>query len=353
VIRPIQYLRALAALSVVWGHSLYSIQGAAQQLGAPWFGASGVDLFFVISGFIMVVTTDRADVTPLRFLALRVIRVVPLYWLATLAWIAYTALAESTACPPAAIVKSLLFVPYRSAGPPAGVWPILQNGWTLNFEMFFYLLFALALAAPRRLGTAALALTLVALVATGRLFGPFSQPLASTYTSPYLSEFVAGMILAHGWRKGEPRDSLLQSLVLIAFGCYCLGGLHSRLTIVGGAFLVVAGSLNPKFAAIESRPLMALGNASYSIYLIHQLVLAGLVPLWTGLFPVATTLSSVCFLVLALLACALGGLLCYRWIERPLLARLRKLIGTRAARPPSRSAHGGEPVAAALHGREP
>ena len=119
MIRPIQYLRALAALSVVWGHSLYSIQGVAQQLGAPWFGASGVDLFFVISGFIMVVTTDRADVTPLRFLALRIVRVVPLYWLATLAWIACTALAESTAYPPGAIIKSLLFVPYLSPGTPA------------------------------------------------------------------------------------------------------------------------------------------------------------------------------------------------------------------------------------------
>lgn len=57
MIRPIQYLRAVAALMVVWVHALYIIPGAAQQFNAPNFGGAGVDLFFVISGFIMVVTT--------------------------------------------------------------------------------------------------------------------------------------------------------------------------------------------------------------------------------------------------------------------------------------------------------
>ena len=345
MIRPIQYLRALAALSVVWGHSLYIIPGIAQRLGASYFGASGVDLFFVISGFIMVVTTARADITPQKFLALRVIRVVPVYWLATLAWIAFAAAARSSTnpYPPAAIAKSLLFVPYLSPGSPSGVWPILQNGWTLNYEMFFYALFALSLAAPRRVRVAGLAVALAALVVVGKAFGPFANPLAFTYTSPYLLEFVAGMILAHGWLQGEARDSLPQSVFLILFGCYCLGGPHSRFTILGGAFLLVAGCLNPRICALQSRPLLALGNASYSIYLMHQFVLEALAWSWTRLFPLATTVSSVCFVALALVLCALAGCLCYWLIERPLLSWLRLLVnasggvanGTRASATPA------------------
>lgn len=333
MIRPIQYLRALAALSVVWGHSLYIIPGIAQRLGASWFGASGVDLFFVISGFIMVATTARGDSSPLRFLALRIVRVVPLYWLATLAWIAYAAIAASSPAsyPPLAIAKSLLFVPYVSAGNPAGVWPILQNGWTLNYEMFFYALFALSLAAPPRVRFAALAVTLASLVLIGRVFGPFANPLAFTYTNSYLLEFIAGMILAHGWLRGEWRDSLPYSLFLIVFGGYCIGALHSRLMIAAGAFLIIAGCLNPRIRALQSRPLLELGNASYSIYLIHQFVLEALARTWTKLAPPATTAASVLFVASALVLSALAGCLCYRLIERPIISRLRKLIEASAA----------------------
>jgi exopolysaccharide production protein ExoZ len=328
MIRPIQYLRALAALSVVWGHSLYIVPGIAERLGPSWFGPAGVDLFFVISGFIMVVTTAGGDVTPQKFLALRIIRVVPLYWLATLAWIGFVAF-EGTFTnphPPAAIAKSLLFVPYISPGSPSGVWPILQNGWTLNYEMFFYVLFALSLAAPARVRIAGLAATLGLLVVAGRLFGPFANALAFTYTSPYLLEFVAGMILAHGWLQSEPRNSLPHSLFLIVFGCYCIGGLHSRPMILGGAFLIVAGCLDPRIRAIQSRPLLLLGNASYSIYLFHPFVLEALAPTWVRLFPLATTLSSVLFVALAVLLSALAGCLCYWLIEKPILFRLRNLV---------------------------
>ena len=144
-------------MMVVWGHSVFIIPDIAERLGEPYFGASGVDLFFVISGFIMVVTTSRTEFTPQKFFLLRSIRVVPLYWLATLAWIAYKVFEHSfQGVYPAAIAKSLLFIPYSSPGFPRGVWPILANGWTLNYEMFFYALFALSLAAPARVRLAAL-----------------------------------------------------------------------------------------------------------------------------------------------------------------------------------------------------
>ena len=314
-------------MMVVWGHSVFIIPGVAERLGVPYFGASGVDLFFVISGFIMVVTTSRTEFTPQKFFLLRIIRVVPLYWLATLAWIACKAFQHSfQGLYPAAIAQSLLFIPYSPPEVPRGVWPILQNGWTLNYEMFFYALFALSLAAPARVRLAALSVMLVSLVAIGKVFGPFAHPLASTYSSPYLLEFVAGIILAQGWLRGGSRDSLPQSLFLIVFGFYCLGSLSSRLTVLGGAFLVVAGCLNHKICAIQNRPLLALGNASYSIYLAHQFVLEALAWSWMRMFPLVTWTSSVFFTSLALVLCALAGYLCYRFIERPLTSRLRRLV---------------------------
>jgi exopolysaccharide production protein ExoZ len=328
VIRPIQYLRAFAAMTVVWVHARYIIPSMVLQLGTPYFGGSGVDLFFVISGFIMVVTTSQDGVTPQKFFLLRIIRVAPLYWLATLAVIACAAFEHSfeVVYPPVAIVKSLLFIPYAPPTAPHDAWPILQNGWTLNYEMFFYALFALSLAAPRGARLPALAATLGSLVVIGRVFGPFASPLTSFYVSPYLLEFVAGMFLAHGWLRDGSRDSLPESLFLIAFGLYCLGAAHSLIIVMGGAFVMIAGCLNTRLLALENRPLLELGNASYSIYLIHQFVLEALAWGWIRVFPRMTWGLSALFMALALTACALAGYLCYRFIEKPLTSQLRKLL---------------------------
>ena len=334
LIRSIQYLRAVAALTVVWVHARYVIPGIGEQLGEPYFGGSGVDLFFVISGFIMVVTTARDDLTPQKFFLLRVIRVVPLYWVATLALVACEAAggcapfetSSRDPYPPMAIAKSLLFVPFSWLGDAKGLWPILANGWTLNYEMFFYALFALSLAAPRRVRLPALGLTLGSLVVIGRVFGPFATPLASFYSSPLLLEFVAGMILAHGWLRDGWRSGLPLSLFVIVFGFYCMGSLHSRPIIMGGAFLVVSGCLNPRICAIQNRPLLELGNASYSIYLIHQFVLEALAWSWTRVFPRITWVSSAFFVASALVLCAVVGCLCYRFIEQPMTSQLRKLL---------------------------
>ena len=322
---------------VVWVHALYIIPGVAEQFNVPNFGGTGVDLFFVISGFIMVVTTAEKDVTPVGFFCRRIVRVVPLYWLATLAMIAVAAWGQSfkdLGYPPAAIAKSLLFIPYTAiGGHPGNVWPILGQGWTLNYEMFFYALFALSLAAPRRLRLPGLAVTLGSLVVIGRLFGPFGSPLAVVYTSPMLLEFAAGMILARRWLLDGSRNWSPWSLLFVVFG-FCAIGLrdsrfitqHAPFITMCAAFIIVAGCLHPKICAIKSRPLLELGNASYSIYLIHQFVLDALVWSWLRVFPVVSAASSVLFMALALLLCTAAGWLCYRFIERPLTSRLREFV---------------------------
>jgi hypothetical protein len=145
VLQSIRTLRGLAALLVVGFH-------AAEKAGLSFkVGAIGVDLFFVISGFIIWVVTAQRPATPGTFLLNRAIRVVPLYWTITLlvAGLALLvpSLLASRVLDPARLLASLLFIPHLdAAGMP---WPLLAPGWTLNHEAFFYLVFAAGLLLPR------------------------------------------------------------------------------------------------------------------------------------------------------------------------------------------------------------
>jgi exopolysaccharide production protein ExoZ len=192
--------------------------------------------------------------------------------------------------------------------------------------MFFYALFALSLGVPRRFRLGALAVTLGSLVVIGKVCGPFHGAVVSFYTAPFLLEFVAGMLLAHDWLRNDRRRGLPVSIFLIVFGFACLGSEQSRLIIMSGAFLIVAGCLSPRIVALQNRPLLAIGNASYSVYLSHQFVLEGLAAAWTRAFPLVTWTSSVLFVAAALALCAAAGWLCYRFIEKPLTSQLRKLV---------------------------
>ncbi len=113
VIRNLQVLRGLAALLVVFVHlSEYLLP----HIGVPSFGGAGVDIFFVISGFIMIVTTADRDVTPVTFMADRVARIVPTYWVTTLAVfglaLALPSLLEFTRADWTELLKSLAFIPF-------------------------------------------------------------------------------------------------------------------------------------------------------------------------------------------------------------------------------------------------
>jgi exopolysaccharide production protein ExoZ len=114
-------------------------------LGFDTFGGGGVDIFFVISGFIMVYTTQSHHVGPFSFFVNRVVRIVPIYWLLTLAVFTLAVIAPhllgATRAAPSELLKSLLFIPFAKSN--GAVQPILFLGWTLNYEMFFYMLFAL------------------------------------------------------------------------------------------------------------------------------------------------------------------------------------------------------------------
>src|SRR5262249_47851617 len=145
MIYNIHLLRALAALAVVYFHVT---SDAGLQLPVN-IGAHGVDVFFVISGFIIAYIGARS---PDGFLVRRLIRIVPFYWAATLVVFAvallYPHVMRTTQADFAQLVYSLLFIPRET--PYAGMLPTLILGWSLNYEMYFYVLFALSLLLARR-----------------------------------------------------------------------------------------------------------------------------------------------------------------------------------------------------------
>lgn len=188
LLNNIQCLRAIAAYMVVVYHARL-LTPIGDQVSFE-FGNAGVDIFFFISGFIINHVGARTDVgAPARFLLKRAIRIVPLYWLLTVlvgvAGQVAPSLAGAGGRPDVTrIAQSLFFVPYYDD--TGEMHPVLFMGWTLNFEVFFYLLFAAALLIRHEMTRLiVLSATLVALVAAGVLLDPRGAA-ATTYTHPLL-----------------------------------------------------------------------------------------------------------------------------------------------------------------------
>ncbi|MGB3645657.1 MAG: acyltransferase [Mesorhizobium sp.] len=271
----IQYLRAVAALGVVVFH-------AAERTGTHFaIGAAGVDIFFVISGFIMWVLAGTRTTTPAAFLRERIKRIVPLYWIVTGVMIlgALFGLFPNLRLTPGYVLSSLFFIPSRSPG-AGDIWPVLVQGWTLNYEMFFYLLFAASLFLRSRWRPPALTMLFLALVATGLLTDPqMSAP--RIWTDPLLLEFLLGMALGEIWLRGViPPSAWGGALAAFAVAGFAFVGITYRgfMPFVLGplaAALVLGVLAFEKKEKVARVPLAAyFGDASYSIYLWHTLAIS-------------------------------------------------------------------------------
>ena len=145
----IQALRAIASLLVFWGHAINAVTSKVAAEFPHLYGPFGVDLFFVISGFVMVYSSERLfgqPGAPMTFFARRLARIVPLYWAATAILVWFVVPYASTK----AVLGSVVFTPRIPSEAP-----LLFIGWTLIFEMFFYAVFAIALLAKRRFAVVA------------------------------------------------------------------------------------------------------------------------------------------------------------------------------------------------------
>lgn len=341
----IQYLRGLAASLVVFHHTAFQVVGARtdpfvlRDHPEIWeFGAAGVDIFFVISGFIIFYTIGAA--TGVReaglFLWHRFTRVVPLYWFWTTillgAMIAGLALAN-TRLRFDWILASYALIPFERA--PGQVHPVLDQGWTLSFELYFYAVAAATIVVlPLRRRLLGLAVAMVALQI-------FAFAAVETFAirqwlgSSLIYEFLAGAAIAWWVRFGrahsrapQPISAVVLTIVgLVWFGATMAFPFNDAPRFVAwgipSIFLVLAAAISnrPSSNRIE-RALFQLGTASYSLYLTHTLATITLGGLLKRGF--LSSFDPTLIAIVGTLLIIVGGSLSYWIVEKPILAIFRR-----------------------------
>jgi exopolysaccharide production protein ExoZ len=337
----IQVLRFLAAFAVVafhaWGVAPegYKIPGNAAAFVLS-HGGRGVDLFFVISGFIIYYATHRATPDAGQFLRRRIERIVPLYFVVTLAvTLLGVTLPDMFGTPDwftvRHVLKSLAFISFTD-----GETPVVYVGWSLEYEMYFYLAAALLMALTENVWRNIVVLfSVLAILGQGPGAAAAMGPYAF-FTDPLILEFVLGVIAGIAFVKGR-----IEWPVLAAAACAVVVVLAadpaSRVITSGlpSACLVAAAAFASRRRVAPSWPeraLARLGDASYSIYLVQvntvTLATMALVTSTPGIPPLLLVLATSC-IVTAL------GLLLNIFVERPVLKLARRLdwSGWRAAKP--------------------
>jgi peptidoglycan/LPS O-acetylase OafA/YrhL len=356
--RNIQGLRAIAALMVVASHMFWDIIPMRTHWAKPYvaaIGPSGVDIFFVISGFIIYNVAKRSatqvDIvgrgrTVYEFALKRIIRIYPLYWIA----FAVAALIMIWVPLPASFVRKPqpeLFLLINGI-PNFRV----QAAWTLTFEVYFYAVVALCLFLFPKKILAGL-LIWFAVVGSAILLGTvFGLPVPLDYLfAPILLEFLLGVVIGLLVERGQNRYSAASigvGIIWVIFGAFELhhdGGRAAQsylLRLVWWGFpaaLIVYGvlALETRNAWIMPKTLQYLGNASYSIYLWHAILFIGIAAVFQHLGWVEVVDRTVLSVFMGMLGLGVG-ILSYHYLEKPSLKLLGNTLIRRDARITAESA---------------
>jgi peptidoglycan/LPS O-acetylase OafA/YrhL len=344
-IESVQALRAAAALSIAVLHVLNEAAAldpsglmASWHAALPW--AAGVDLFFVISGFVMVYASGdlfgrRSG--PGQFIAKRLIRIVPLYWAATTLFLIVAAAAPAAVSEGAGsitdVAMSYAFLPARRPG--GSIQPVYSLGWTLNYEMFFYAVFAMWIWQPRRRAVALISLLLGAAIAVHGLV-PEQATALVFWTNPIVAEFLFGMAIAAATSAdftlpAPARIGLVAGgLAVLITGYVC--GISGSEPITAGLpmAMIVAGAVLGKQVRVP-RTLLLLGDASYALYLVHPFAMRPAGLLWQRLH-LSGPIAAAGYAGAALLLAIAGAICVHLWFERPVSAGLRALLSRYSVR---------------------
>ena len=295
-------------------------------------GAAGVDLFFVISGFIMLYVSfpTRLEASkPGLFLFRRATRIYPLYWICCAAVVALWAIGlfASKAISTSVIIKSALLVPTPDT--------LIGVSWTLSYEIYFYLVFAATLSLRSRIASAIVTTLIIATFLVLARDLPESS-MADFLLNPIVLEFCFGLLLALAWFSGFRPTSLSGpcpvSFLIIAAPLFVAHSDTNGLppfarTIVWGlpAVLVLTGFLSvgpPKGRG--TRFAVLVGDASYAIYLTHFFAMVIYAKLLISTPLGALPQTPIIPIVFA--ACIAAGLMTHFLVERPILAMIRNLM---------------------------
>lgn len=339
----VQVLRGLAALSVVFSHLIVMEKKySPDQISPESFihGFAGVDLFFVISGFIMVYVTQntiRGGKSVSEFLFARAGRIYPLYWVVTFAlvfvWLYRPDMVFGSSTEPN-ILKSFLLWPDVSAETGNIAPPLMNLGWTLIHEMSFYLVFAFSLFLPRKFLPAFLAIWTTVFLSGFLWGGADLKNAAQIFFHPLTAEFLlgafAGLIFLRWKGFGWP-VALVSSIVVLAIMVYTLGVDYTRpwtrvATIGVPATLLLFALVGlEKHRKIKfAKPLTLLGDWSYALYLTHILTLSLIGRLWAG-FSRDGIADNIIILIAMIATSIVVAAVTYQLIERPLIKKVKRV----------------------------
>jgi peptidoglycan/LPS O-acetylase OafA/YrhL len=337
ILNSIQVLRAYAAIAVMIGHTLFEADatfGLRRTHMMPW--TAGVHIFFVISGFILTYTNAEAfgsAASAKMFVKRRVQRIVPLYWLFTtlvLLTLLVGAELRSTVLDWPNAVASYLFWP--EARPGGQVVPLLSVGWTLNYEILFYALFAVSLLFARQ--SALLGLTgLFVSAAIIHPLVPDSMVQLKFWTDPIVLEFIGGVWLGIAFaRVGKRHASVVLWAIMTALGfglLLAVGVFADRLPSLpswvayGVPSVIIVGSAAFLFPAqLEARVprlLILLGNSSFALYLSHRFPLRIVTEIGRQL----AIAQPAVYVAVSIISCLAVAVLTHLIIERPMMMAFR------------------------------
>ena len=342
MINSIQFLRGVAALMVLFFHAQTMVyEKIGYQVAFTNTGAAGVDLFFVISGFVIYLVFAKDIYSAPMFFAKRIVRVGPPYWLYTTITLAILLLMpnafKTKTFDLGEVVSSYLFL--LSQQPVGGVGTLLGVGWTIAFEMYFYLLFFIAMiAAPKKPLTFFASFIVIGAMASTFIPERAVPPFTLVALSALPLEFLGGCLVARAYLNGARIPGIMAvPLIALGFAVMIYGGIAERIAydrdpwrvLFWGvpALLIVSSlvSIDAQKPIRFPKYTLILGGASYSLYLSHQFVLAAIGKSASVLRLKQVVSSEI--LVIFSMTLAIGvALLSYYFFERPVTNVLNRAL---------------------------
>lgn len=353
MIQNIQVLRGLAALSVVYYHTGFVLYKGVHT------DFQGVSVFFIISGFIMTYITQSGN---RAFLMRRIIRIVPLYWIITSIaflcfsfmfpilghfihnraplhsttflhqFVEYMGAFQSNGL---LLLKSFLFIPYQNEA--GNIHPYLEVGWTLNLEMFFYLIIGVALLFHKKGATLLACLILIGIKILDYLTAG-NHVYVNFYSHGYTTFFILGVISYYAWLKLAEIEAFKKRRILLPIGFVMLFsflainvlGMHSNYLSLLLPFSIILFALLFHSAGLQCtwKPAIALGDSSYALYLTHTVWIGVQQPLSITWMPILKTDTITGMFVALIISCIIGLFVHYH-IEKPIIRILQTKLLTR------------------------
>lgn len=324
MIISIQYMRGIAALLVVFSHIAHKVsQHSPNNIYLPSnIGELGVDLFFIISGFIMVYISSVKENNIYDFLTSRFVRIIPLYWILTTAALLvylYEPSLINSSGGTTSIINSYFLIPDENKF-------LVQNGWTLSYEFYFYFIFSIGIFISYKNRSTVVTFILIALATYG-----FYQNSDEFIFNSFLIEFALGIISFQLYSKlPSLRPAYIYSFITISLSGFIF--LDTGIRIIDNVLPVFFLFLtilylepffqkNSKFILLKFTEM--IGNSSYSLYLLHPFVLSGITIILNKEF---IHNHSYLYSFIMLSMSIFLGFLCFKYIETTSSKLLKKIF---------------------------